>query len=214
MTKETENWVEFGFWVKRKREAKGWTQEELANRVGFSDRQTIYRIEAGTSTKRSSVIKIAKALDESPTEVIAIAFGVPKSPESAADLAERKAEIARTAELIDNWKEMSSDEQARALAVIRLFKGEPREGYEIQRSSTEATDQEAERPTLQSAPTRPPRTPSVTTRSSTMKPDRIDRLIDSALLKGGGTLSEHDRAIIRKDYEQDKEDDQGSQNSE
>jgi transcriptional regulator with XRE-family HTH domain len=131
MSKETEIWVEFGLWVKLKREAKGWTQEDLAKRADFADRQTIYRIEAGASTKRSSVIRIAKALGESPNEALAIAFGLPRTPESAADLAERKAEIARTAELIDNWKEMSPDEQTRALAVIKLFRGEQPEALDI-----------------------------------------------------------------------------------
>ena len=131
MGKETENWAEFGLWVKRKREAKGWTQEELAKRVGFSDRQTIYRIEAGASTKRSSVIKISKALGESPNEAIAVAFGLPKTPESAADMAERQAEAARTAELVQNWMEMSPDEQARTLAMIKLLRGEHPEALEV-----------------------------------------------------------------------------------
>src|SRR5215510_12901929 len=122
MRKETENWTEFGLWVKRKREAKGWTQEELAKRVGFADRQTIYRIEAAASTKRSSVIKVAKALGESPNEALAIAYALPKSPESSADLAERAEEAARTAEMIQNWMAMSPEEQARALAVIKVLR--------------------------------------------------------------------------------------------
>jgi transcriptional regulator with XRE-family HTH domain len=131
MAKETENWAEFGLWVKQKREAKGWTQEELAKRVGFSDRQTIYRIEAGASTKRSSVIKIAKALGESPNRVIAIAFGLPKSLESATDLAERAAQAARTAEMIENWMAMSPEEQARALAVIKVLRDQRPEALEV-----------------------------------------------------------------------------------
>jgi transcriptional regulator with XRE-family HTH domain len=130
MVKETENWAEFGLWVKRKREAIGWTQEELARRVGFSDRQTIYRIEAGASTKRSSVVKIAKALGESPNEAVAIAFGLPKTPESAADLNERKAEAARTAEMVENWMAMTPEEQTRALAVIKVLREQHPEALE------------------------------------------------------------------------------------
>jgi transcriptional regulator with XRE-family HTH domain len=131
MAKETENWAEFGIWVKRKREAKGWTQEELAKRVGFSDRQTIYRIEAGVSTKRSSVIKIAKELGEAPNQALAIAYGLPKSPEPAADLADRAAQAARTAEMIQNWMEMSPEEQARALAVIKVLREQHPEALEV-----------------------------------------------------------------------------------
>lgn len=122
MAKDAENWVEFGLWVKRKREAKGWTQEEMAKRVGFSDRQTIYRIEAGASTKRASVFKIAEALGESLNEALAIAFGLQRSTESADDLADRQAQAARTAKLIENWTMMSPEEQARTLAIIDVLR--------------------------------------------------------------------------------------------
>jgi transcriptional regulator with XRE-family HTH domain len=129
MANETENWIEFGLWVKRKREAKGWTQEELAKRVGFADRQTIYRIEAGASTKRSSVIKISETLGESSDEAIAIAFGLPKPQESAPDLAGREAEAARTVEMIENWTELSPERQVQALEFLRFLKAQHPEGF-------------------------------------------------------------------------------------
>lgn len=50
-------------------------QEDLAEKIG-SDRQTVYRIEKGGSTKRRTVIKIANALGQSPHVAIEIAFGI------------------------------------------------------------------------------------------------------------------------------------------
>ena len=71
--KPNENWIRFGRWVFEKREALGIRQEDLAEKIG-RDRQTIYRTEAGRSTKRPTVIAIANALGEDPAIALQIAF--------------------------------------------------------------------------------------------------------------------------------------------
>jgi transcriptional regulator with XRE-family HTH domain len=140
MEKESENWIEFGLWVKRKRDAKGLTQEELAKLVGFSDRQTIYRIEAGASTKRPSVVKIARALGESPNDALAIAFGLSKSSESADDVAERAAQATRMGELVKGFGLLPPKEQEQILAIIRVLQSDHPELLKAPIEITDAKD--------------------------------------------------------------------------
>jgi len=71
-----DNWSRFGRWVFEKREALGMRQEDLGEKIG-KDRQTVYRIEKGGSTKRATVIKIANALGQSTKTALDIAFGIP-----------------------------------------------------------------------------------------------------------------------------------------
>lgn len=70
-----DNWIRFGRWVFEKREARGLRQEDLAEKIE-ANRQTIYRIEKGSSTKRATVVKIAIALGQNPEVALGIAFGV------------------------------------------------------------------------------------------------------------------------------------------
>jgi transcriptional regulator with XRE-family HTH domain len=70
-----ENWTQFGYWVSEQREALGMRQEDLAEKIG-KDRQTVYRIEKGASTKRATVVKIANALGQHPRTALEIAFGL------------------------------------------------------------------------------------------------------------------------------------------
>ncbi len=139
MENESKNWIEFGLWVKQKRDAKGLTQEELARLVGFSDRQTIYRIEAGASTKRPSVVKIAKALGESPNDALAIAFGLSKSSETD-DIAGRAAQAARLGELVKNFGLLPPKEQEQILAIIRVLQSDRPELLNAPIEITDASD--------------------------------------------------------------------------
>ena len=70
-----DNWIKFGRWVFEKREACGLRQEDLAEKIG-SNRQTVYRIEKGSSTKRATIVRIANALGQSPEIALSIAFGI------------------------------------------------------------------------------------------------------------------------------------------
>lgn len=80
MSKIENNWRRFGLWVAQTREAQGLRQEDLGEKIG-RDRQTIYRIEKGASTKHGTVIKIAEALHHDPKYALEIAFGIPTTSE-------------------------------------------------------------------------------------------------------------------------------------
>lgn len=69
-----ENWKRFGRWVAQKREGVGLAQADLANRIE-RDRQTVYRIENGDPTKRTTVVRIAEALGQPSSIALDIAFG-------------------------------------------------------------------------------------------------------------------------------------------
>lgn len=128
MGKESENWVKFGNWVQERRAGKGLRQEDLAELVGFSDRQSIYRIEKGASTKRSTVIEIAKALDASPEEALNIAFGM---SEDAPDKADRAAQAAFMSEAVEELTLMPTERRAQALAMLKVLRAQQPEAIQI-----------------------------------------------------------------------------------
>lgn len=58
---------DFGFRVKQYRRLKGYTQAELAKKVGYSSKSTINKIELGyNDVPLSTVERLASALDVSP----------------------------------------------------------------------------------------------------------------------------------------------------
>ena len=53
--------------IKKAREAKGWSMQELAEKVGYSSRSAIARVEAGErSVNHEMLVKYAEALEVSP----------------------------------------------------------------------------------------------------------------------------------------------------
>jgi transcriptional regulator with XRE-family HTH domain len=87
------NWKRYGQWIARKREEKGISQEDAANRVSQfrskpMHRQTWYRIEHGGQTKRDTVIAMAKAVGANVDEALTEAGFQPLSnpPLPGADL--------------------------------------------------------------------------------------------------------------------------------
>ena len=79
---EGQLWEQFGRRVRAHREQRGWSQEECGKRIGMV-RQQWNRIEQGAGTKRSTVVRIAEAL-ELPVSVLFEWAGwrIPASPES------------------------------------------------------------------------------------------------------------------------------------
>lgn len=52
--------------IKQKREELGWTQEDLANRMGYKSKSTINKIEMGINdVTQSKIVKFAEILDTS-----------------------------------------------------------------------------------------------------------------------------------------------------
>ncbi len=53
--------------IKQKREEYGWTQEELASKMGYKSKSTINKIEMGKNdVVQSNVVKFAKVLNTTP----------------------------------------------------------------------------------------------------------------------------------------------------
>jgi transcriptional regulator with XRE-family HTH domain len=89
--KQDESKPSWGLKIKEMREAKGWTQEELAQRSGLS-RPHIAKIEAGglKESYKSTVNKLARAFNLTPSELDRIISGViQQRPETPEDLWER-----------------------------------------------------------------------------------------------------------------------------
>lgn len=59
--------------IRERRKQLGLTQQELANKVGYTDRSTIAKIEAGKiDIPQSTIVALAKALECSPGELMGI----------------------------------------------------------------------------------------------------------------------------------------------
>jgi transcriptional regulator with XRE-family HTH domain len=118
-------------------------QAEIARLTGLS-RTTISQIvgkKPNSTTgklilpERETVDKIAKAFGDSLSKARRAAgysdedsAGMKQESDEAS---ERKAEIARTAELIENWTEMSPEEQEAALAFLKFIKAEHPEALKV-----------------------------------------------------------------------------------
>lgn len=57
--------------IKKLREKLGWSQEELAEKVGYTDRSSIAKIEAGkVDLQQSKIAAFAAALSVSPAQLM------------------------------------------------------------------------------------------------------------------------------------------------
>src|SRR5262245_57602344 len=92
--------------------------------------------------ERETVDKIARAFGD-PIAVArqAAGYSVEEAPPDRRDQEpdQRAEEAACTAELVQNWMEMSPDEQARALAMIKLLRGKHPESLDVLGSSFKVT---------------------------------------------------------------------------
>ena len=52
--------------VRRLRKDRGWTQDELAQKAGGINKETINRIEAGSDVRLNTLLKVAEALGVVP----------------------------------------------------------------------------------------------------------------------------------------------------
>jgi|SRR5262245_39426581 len=117
--RESQNWVNFGVWMAERRQSLKLTQEQLGDLVGVGKEQ-IYRIEKGISTKRSTVIKIARSLNVHPDRALAIAYGIPDRSEQRAS--EQEQEAALAAELIKDFWTMTPERKAQVVAFVKILK--------------------------------------------------------------------------------------------
>ena len=122
-TQAAENWIRFGQWVAETRLSKVLTQEELADRVGL-DRQQIYRIEKGGSTKRATVVKIAEALNQNPDHAISLAFGGAYKETKEPSQIDQSALAERAAEMIKGYLGLPIEKQNQILAIIKVLQSD------------------------------------------------------------------------------------------
>lgn len=92
------NKVEFGLWLQKEREKRGWTQSDLARATG-KDRAVINKIESGGATPAlETFIAFSSALDYSLLDLLAEAGYIPKS----GDLSSAKKRLIQKAERADD----------------------------------------------------------------------------------------------------------------
>lgn len=112
-------WWRFGKWIVAKREALGWTQTRLAEELGMRYQQ-IGRIEAGASTKRATVIRIADGLKASREEALKMAGFDLLAP--GEDLA--LSSDARLQVIIAKFESLPPDEQASFEPILEMVNSE------------------------------------------------------------------------------------------
>lgn len=103
-------WKDFGERVRSRRDELGWSQDAAGERVGMT-RQQWNRIEAGIGTKRSTVYRIANAL-QLPVAIVLdwAGFKVPGAP-----LADDEVKLGYY------YRDLSDEDRARLLAIAETF---------------------------------------------------------------------------------------------
>lgn len=110
--------------IKMLREKLGLSQEELAHRVGYKDRTSIAKIEAGKiDIPQSKIVAFAKALNTTPVDLMGweANTGYYSDPEAA-----EYAEYARTNPniriLFSASKDISKEQMEKAVEYIQFLK--------------------------------------------------------------------------------------------
>lgn len=109
-----ETWKGFGRWMLETREKLHLTQEQCAQRAGMK-RQQWNRIEAGASTKRVTVLRVADALNADHSVALEMAGFLPK-----AEPAETVEEVLRNAFLFGG-KPFSDEEIAQLRPYMEML---------------------------------------------------------------------------------------------
>ena len=92
-------------------------------RVGRGDSKKYFRLQ------RDKVIRLAQAVEWDLDEALDYAGFKSVRGESEAPRDDRSAEAARTVEMIENWTEMTPEEQERALQFFKFLKTERPKGF-------------------------------------------------------------------------------------
>lgn len=110
--------------IKLKREELGWTQEELANRMGYKSKSTINKIEMGINdVSQSKIVKFAEVLD---TSVAYLMNWDEKKIDAAAEIIKDKNEYSDKLE--NEFKEFMEE-----FSELQLTKEELQEVYDYAR---------------------------------------------------------------------------------
>lgn len=119
----------FGEWVKREREKRKWSQEELAQRAGFSDQGRVSEAESAKKNLTSEKLeKILKALEMDAVSMIValpeLAHELYKADQGKEGMSIEGATLSSRA--VAKAKELSAKAQERG-AAARRRKTEPKE---------------------------------------------------------------------------------------
>lgn len=109
--------------IKRLREEKGLSQEELAKMTGYTNRSSVAKIEKGeVDLQRSKIIAFAKALNVRPGELM----GWNNDPEPPAPAESTASLSASESELVDKFRQLNDDGQEKLLDYAEDLAGLPR----------------------------------------------------------------------------------------
>ena len=98
--------------ILRRRKQLGWTQEELAKRMGYTSKSTINKIEAGINNiPQNKIARFAEVLGLSPTELMGWNDREPNKVTSLSDTEK---------ELINLYRNASSNKQKLILGILQL----------------------------------------------------------------------------------------------
>ena len=88
--------------VRIKREELGWTQDELARRMGYKSRVSINKIENGRAVSQKIIVRLAEALDTTPAYLMGWDEEQKEKPTAAVSdgLSDIDIEISKMLELL------------------------------------------------------------------------------------------------------------------
>ena len=103
--------------IKKLREIRGMTQEDLARAAGYTDRTSISKIESGKADpKQRSLVRLAAALNVRPSDLLAT--------DNVTEEEFQSAEDARlNHQIVSLISEMSPSEKSLAIEVLKRFAG-------------------------------------------------------------------------------------------
>lgn len=102
--------------IKALRKANGWSQEDLAKRMGYTDRSMIAKIESGlVDLAESKIMAFAKVFNVKPT----VLMGFDESSEELDLLSHDPEEIKRALSFLDAYSSLSPDVQTAIQLLLK-----------------------------------------------------------------------------------------------
>ena len=99
-------------WIRKR---LGWTQEELAIKMGYKSKSTINKIELGINDiPQSKIEKFAEVLGTTPAQLMGWDDNSEKAPPSEKDLTEGEKMV------LELFRKIPEDRQAEALELLRV----------------------------------------------------------------------------------------------
>lgn len=106
--------------IKQRREQLGWSQDELASKMGYKSRSTINKIESGINDiSQTKIYLFAKALDVNPVWLLGLDVPMENEKNPTTDNGDEISPIAKEfASILDN---LDSSRQEKLLELARLY---------------------------------------------------------------------------------------------